>query len=143
MSTTNGSPRQTYREIDDKILRTLNPPGLPYFILMGFLGMLVLMLFALWGRQVWIGLGVSGLNNPVFWGVYITTFVFWVGIGHSGTLISAVLFLFRAPWRNAIYRAAEAMTVFAVMTAGLFPLIHLGRLWRMYYILPYPNQRGL
>ena len=77
------------------------------------------------------------------WGAYITTFVFWVGIAHSGTLISAVLFLFRARWRTAISRAAEAMTVFAVMTAGLFPIIHLGRPWLFYWLLPYPNQRGL
>jgi Ni/Fe-hydrogenase subunit HybB-like protein len=90
-----------------------------------------------------LGIGMSGLINPVSWGAYITTFVFWVGIAHSGTLISAVLFLFRARWRQSIYRAAEAMTVFAVMTAGLFPIIHLGRPWIFYYLLPYPNQRQL
>jgi Ni/Fe-hydrogenase subunit HybB-like protein len=89
------------------------------------------------------GIGMSGLINPVGWGAYITTFVFWVGIGHAGTLISAVLFLFRARWRQSIYRVAEAMTVFAVMTAGLFPIIHLGRPWIFYYLLPYPNQRQL
>ena len=81
--------------------------------------------------------------SPVGWGVYITTFVFWVGIAHSGTLISAILFLFRAPWRQSIYRAAEAMTVFAVMTAGLFPLIHVGRVWHAYWLIPYPNSRFL
>ena len=75
------------------------------------------------------------------WGVYITTFVFWVGIGHAGTLISAILYLFRSPWRTAIYRSAEAMTVFAVMTAGLFPIIHIGRPWKFYWLLPYPNWR--
>ena len=89
------------------------------------------------------GLAVTGLHNPVMWGAYITTFVFWVGIAHSGTLISAILFLFRARWRAAISRAAEAMTVFAVMTAGLFPIIHLGRPWLFYWLIPYPNQRGL
>jgi len=72
---------------------------------------------------------------------YITDFVFWVGIAHSGTLISAVLFLFRARFRSSFNRAAEAMTVFVVMTAGLFPLIHLGRVWLFYWLLPYPNQR--
>ena len=70
---------------------------------------------------------------------YITTFVFWVGIGHAGTLISAILFLFRSRWRTAVYRVAEAMTVFAVMTAGLFPIIHLGRQWFFYWLLPYPE----
>jgi molybdopterin-containing oxidoreductase family membrane subunit len=93
--------------------------------------------------QTYVGLGVAGYEPPVFWGVYIITFVFWIGIGHAGTLISAILFLFRAKWRNAINRAAEAMTVFAVLTAGLFPLIHLGRIWKLYFLLPYPNQRGL
>src|ERR687890_219345 len=71
------------------------------------------------------GLGHAGYNPPIFWSVYITTFVFWVGIGHAGTLISAILFLFRSPWRTAVYRSTEAMTVFAVMTAGLFPIIHI------------------
>ena len=73
--------------------------------------------------------------------VYITTFVFWIGIGHAGTLISAILFLFRSPWRTAVYRSTEAMTVFAVMTAALFPIIHIGRQWFFYWLLPYPNQR--
>ncbi len=93
--------------------------------------------------QTWIGLGIAGYQAPVFWGVYIVTFVFWIGIGHAGTLISAILFLFRAKWRNAINRGAEAMTVFAVLTAALFPLIHVGRLWKAYFLIPYPNQRGL
>jgi molybdopterin-containing oxidoreductase family membrane subunit len=86
---------------------------------------------------------VTGLNNPVAWGSFITTFVFWVGIGHAGTLISAILFLLRVPWRTAIFRAAEASTIFAVATAGLFPLIHMGRFWTVYYTLPYPNGREL
>jgi molybdopterin-containing oxidoreductase family membrane subunit len=90
-----------------------------------------------------VGMGVSGLNTPVGWGVYITNFVFWVGIAHSGTLISAVLYLFRAGFRSSINRAAEAMTLFAVMTAGLFPLIHLGRSWFFFWLLPYPNERLL
>ena len=89
------------------------------------------------------GLGHAGYNPPIFWSVYITTFVFWVGIGHAGTLISAILFLFRSPWRTAVYRCTEAMTVFAVMTAALFPIIHIGRQWIFYWLLPYPNQRCL
>ena len=76
-------------------------------------------------------------------GVYITNFVFWVGIAHSGTLISAVLFLFRAKFRNSFNRSAEAMTVIAIATAGLFPLVHLGRVWVFYFLMPYPNQRQL
>src|SRR5512139_1260229 len=87
--------------------------------------------------QTYEGLGVAGYQAPVFWGVYIITFVFWIGIGHAGTLISAILFLFRAKWRNAINRGAATMTVFAVLTAALFPLIHIGRLWKFYFLLPY------
>ncbi len=96
-----------------------------------------------WLYQMLKGMGVAGITNPVGWGVYITDFVFWVGIAHSGTLISAVLYLFRAKFRNVFNRSAEAMTVFAVMTAGLFPLIHLGRSWFFYWLFPYPNQRQL
>jgi Ni/Fe-hydrogenase subunit HybB-like protein len=90
-----------------------------------------------------VGIGVAGQNNPVHWGTYLINFVFWVGIAHSGTLISAILHLFRAGWRNPIARAAETMTVFAVCCAGLFPFIHLGRVWMVYYMLPVPNQRFL
>jgi Ni/Fe-hydrogenase subunit HybB-like protein len=93
--------------------------------------------------QVYTGLGAAGYRHPVYWGVYITNFVFWVGIAHSGTLISAILYLFRAKFRVSIYRIAEAMTVFAVLTAGLFPIIHLGRPWFFYWLFPYPNQREL
>ncbi len=89
------------------------------------------------------GIGIWGLNNSVGWAFDITNFVFWVGIGHAGTLISAVLLLFRQPWRTSINRSAEAMTIFAVMCAGLFPLIHMGRPWDAFFIFPYfPNQRG-
>ena len=87
-----------------------------------------------------VGIGVWGLQNPVGWGFAIVNFVFWVGIGHAGTLISAVLFLFRQKWRTGINRAAEAMTIFAVICALIFPGIHIGRWWMPYYMLPYPNQ---
>ena len=96
-----------------------------------------------WAYQIDRGMGVEGINHPMVWGTYLINFVFWVGIAHSGTLISAILFLFRAPWRTPIARSAEAMTVFAIATAGLFPFIHLGRVWMVYWILPYPNQRNL
>jgi len=98
---------------------------------------------ACWTYQVFVGIGVGGQNNPVAWGTYLINFVFWVGIAHSGTLISAILHLFRAGWRNPIARAAETMTVFAVCIAGLFPFIHLGRVWQVYYMIPLPNQRLL
>lgn len=89
-----------------------------------------------------VGLGIFAINNPVGWGFFIVNFVFWVGIGHAGTLISAILFLFRQKWRTSINRAAEAMTIFAVIVAAIFPLIHIGRPWFVYWAFPYPNERG-
>src|SRR4249920_56385 len=94
------------------------------------------------GYQISTGVGTWGLNHPVGWAWDITNFVFWIGIGHAGTLISAVLFLFRQKWRTSVNRAAEAMTLFAVMCAGLFPVIHMGRPWLAFWMLPYPNTRG-
>ncbi len=91
----------------------------------------------------WKGVGVWGNNVPVAWGFPIVNFVFWVGIGHAGTLISAILFLFRQRWRTGIARFAEAMTIFAVMCAGIFPLIHIGRPWLFYWLFPYPNQNSI
>lgn len=92
---------------------------------------------------VWNGVGVWGLNNPVGWGWAIVNFVWWVGIGHAGTLISAILFLFRQRWRTSINRAAEAMTIFAVMCALVFPTFHVGRVWVIYWTLPIPNQMAM
>ncbi len=134
---------RSYGEVNEDIIRMLDRPGKWWWILLGMSIAGIGLLAFSWGNQIINGIGVSGLNTPVGWGAYITTFVFWVGIAHSGTLISAVLFLFRARWRQSIYRAAEAMTVFAVMTAGLYPLIHLGRVWHAYWLFPYPNQRLL
>ena len=134
---------QSYGDVNRDILKILSRPGKGWWAMFGVAVAGVGLLFAAWGYQVVTGLGVTGLMSPVGWGVYITTFVFWVGIAHSGTLISAILFLFRAPWRQSVYRAAEAMTVFAVMTAGLFPLIHVGRVWHAYWLIPYPNSRFL
>ncbi len=85
------------------------------------------------------GIGVWGNNEPVGWAFEITNFVFWIGIGHAGTLISAILFLLRQRWRTSINRFAEAMTLFAVVCAGIFPLFHVGRPWRAYWLFPVPN----
>ena len=118
------------------------PPRAWYFAfaialaLLGLLGAMVLYL-------IFNGVGVWGLNVPTAWGFDITNFVFWVGIGHAGTLISAILFLFRQKWRTGINRFAEAMTIFAVMCAGLFPGIHVGRIWLAYWLAPYPNQMAM
>jgi Ni/Fe-hydrogenase subunit HybB-like protein len=91
---------------------------------------------------IWVGIGTWNLNRTIGWGWDITNFVWWIGIGHAGTLISAILLLFRQKWRTGVNRAAEAMTIFAVMCAGLFPLIHMGRIWLGFFIFPYPNTRG-
>lgn len=103
--------------------------------------MLLFYMFTL-GMVIAFGMGLLGVNHPIAWGTMIVTFVFWIGIGHAGTLISAILFLFRQKWRTSVARTAEAMTVFAVMTAGLFPLLHTGRPWLDFWLFPYPNQRG-
>ncbi len=102
----------------------------------GLCGGMILYLFS-------TGVGVWGLNQPIGWAWDITNFVFWVGIGHAGTLISAILFLLRQKWRTSINRAAEAMTLFAVMCAGVFPGIHVGRWWRAYFLAPIPNSNGI
>jgi Ni/Fe-hydrogenase subunit HybB-like protein len=95
------------------------------------------------GYLAWTGIGTWGNNSPVAWAWDITNFVWWIGIGHAGTLISAVLFLFRQKWRTSINRFAEAMTIFAVICALIFPGIHVGRIWHAYYMLPIPNQMGI
>jgi Ni/Fe-hydrogenase subunit HybB-like protein len=109
---------------------------IPSVALLSLLGIAVAWLF-------WEGIGIWGLNQPVGWAWDITNFVFWVGIGHAGTLISAILFLFRQTWRTSINRSAEAMTIFAVMCALTFPGIHVGRVWVAYWMFPLPNQMGM
>ena len=101
------------------------------------------LMFVSLAKQVWNGPGVWGLNVPVGWGWAIVNFVFWVGIGHAGTLISAILFLFRQKWRTSINRSAEAMTLFAVACALIFPTFHIGRVWLVYWFLPLPNQMAM
>ena len=96
-----------------------------------------------WGYQLVYGFESTGLRRPVYWGFYIVNFVFWIGISHAGTLISAILRLTGAEWRRPVTRAAEAITVFCLMIGGMFPLIHLGRAWLFYWMIPYPNERLL
>jgi len=100
-------------------------------------------LFLLIGYLIVTGVGVWGNNRPVAWAFDIVNFVFWIGIGHAGTLISAILFLFRQRWRTSINRAAEAMTIFAVICAGIYPAVHIGRVWVFYWLFPYPNQMSV
>ncbi len=106
-------------------------------------GVLAAVCFALVAYLIATGVGVWGLNSPVFWAWDITNFVFWIGIGHAGTLISAILFLTRQKWRTSINRAAEAMTIFAVMCAGIFPAVHVGRFWMVWFLAPVPNSNAI
>ncbi|MBI2152555.1 MAG: polysulfide reductase NrfD [Candidatus Rokubacteria bacterium] len=133
----------TYADVNRDVIRTLEPPSPMYFGWMSVVGLILTAGILAWTYQIYMGMGAAGKRTPQMWAMYITSFVFWIGIGHAGTLISAILYLFRARWRTSIFRGAEAMTVFAVMTAGLFPLIHAGRMWFAYWLLPYPNQRYL
>jgi Ni/Fe-hydrogenase subunit HybB-like protein len=130
--------------LDDQVLApvTARPP-LAWFIAFAITSTAMLLGFSLIGYTIATGIGVWGNNIPVGWAFDIINFVFWVGIGHAGTLISAILLLFRARWRNAISRFSEAMTIFAVICATLFPLIHVGRPWIAFWLFPYPNQRGI
>ncbi len=114
-----------------------------WYIAFGISNIVMAVMLAMIAWLIWEGVGVWGLNNPVGWAWDITNFVWWVGIGHAGTLISAILFLFRQGWRTAINRFAESMTIFAVMCAGLFPAIHVGRIWAIYWIFPLPNSMQL
>ena len=133
----------SYSDVNREVSRALTTPGRFYKSIVGFWFVGILVGAACWGYQIATGLGVAGVHNPVAWSTYLVNFVFWVGIAHSGTLISAILYLFRASWRTPISRSAEAMTIFAILTAGLYPLIHLGRVWIVYWMIPYPNQREL
>jgi molybdopterin-containing oxidoreductase family membrane subunit len=132
-----------YTQITDDISRPIEAkPNLTWLAALGLSSVAMLTGFALIGYTFAEGIGVWGLNTQVGWAFDITNFVFWVGIGHAGTLISAVLLLFRQNWRNSINRSAEAMTIFAVLCAALFPLIHMGRPWNAFYFAPIPNTRG-
>jgi molybdopterin-containing oxidoreductase family membrane subunit len=130
----------TFHSITEDVARPIDNPPKAWWIAFGISLLLLGVFVVSVGWLVWMGTGVWGLNNPVGWGWAIINFVWWVGIGHAGTLISAVLFLFRQKWRTSINRAAEAMTIFAVICALQFPTFHVGRVWVIYWALPYPNQ---
>ena len=133
-----------FHEVTDIISKpTESRIQLPWAILFLMSLSLLAVMFGMIGYLFWEGTGVWGVMVPVAWGWAIVNFVWWIGIGHAGTLISAILFLFRQKWRTAINRFSEAMTIFAVMCAGIFPVIHVGRVWMAYYLFPLPNQMGM
>ncbi|MGH9338272.1 MAG: NrfD/PsrC family molybdoenzyme membrane anchor subunit [Acidobacteriota bacterium] len=138
-------PGHTYGTVTDKISDVVLRPGAPkgWFIVMG-VGFFLLTVFLASVTYLFVrGVGIWGVSIPVAWGFAIINFVWWIGIGHAGTLISAILLLLHQDWRTSINRFAEAMTLFAVACAGMFPILHLGRPWLAYWLLPYPNSMDL
>jgi molybdopterin-containing oxidoreductase family membrane subunit len=139
------APGHNFRTVTDKISAlVLNRPMTPAWLICFSISLGLFMLLT--GSVIYLlayGVGIWGINVPVGWGFAITNFVWWIGIGHAGTLISAILLLLHQKWRTSINRLAEAMTIFAVMCAGLFPLLHMGRPWFFYWLLPYPNTMAL
>jgi len=139
------APGHTLSTVTDKITKIVLTRATPLGWYLGFAGafLLVMVLFASIAGLLWKGIGAWGENVPVGWAFDIVNFVWWIGIGHAGTLISAILLLFRQEWRTSINRFAEAMTLFAVACAGIFPLFHVGRPWLAYWLAPYPNTMAL
>jgi len=134
----------TYKEVNDDVVRTMTQTGKGYYALMVLMALGVFLCWGVpWAYQIYVGQGVTGLNHPDFWGIYLANFVFWIGISHSGTLLSAILFITKTPWRRSIYRSAEAMTFFSVLTAAIFVFVHMGRPWNFYWTMPYPTQREI
>src|SRR5919109_70758 len=125
----------------DGLLRPLLHTSWRFYLLVAILGGIVLTGITAWFAQAYQGFGVTGIRWPVFWGFYVTNFVFWIGISHAGTLISAILRLVNAGWRRPVTRCAEVITVFALMIGALFPIIHLGRPWLFFWLVPYPSER--
>jgi Ni/Fe-hydrogenase subunit HybB-like protein len=134
---------KTPEQINEDLLRPLSGISARYVVVLCcFLAVVVAAAFA-FGWQVNHGIGVSGLRRPVFWGFYITNFVFWIGLSHAGTLISAILRIANATWRRPVTRCAEVITVFALSIGAMFPIVHLGRPWVFFWLVPYPSERGI
>src|ERR1700752_2382697 len=138
-------PVYTFGTVTDKISSIVltRPTSNGWFVGFGVAFLLTMMLLYALGYLCLKGVGLLGINIPIGWGFAIVNFVSWIGIGHAGTLFSAILLLLRQSWRNSINRFAEAMTLFAVACAGIFPLVHTGRPWRAFYMVPYPRTMGL
>jgi molybdopterin-containing oxidoreductase family membrane subunit len=138
-------PGYTFGSVTEKISAIVltRPASNGWFLGFGVAFMLTMMMLYAIGYLVLKGIGIWGVTIPVGWGFAIVNFVWWIGIGHAGTLISAILLLLRQSWRNSINRFAEAMTLFAVACAGIFPAIHVGRPWLAYWLFPYPSTMGV
>src|SRR5437867_7888264 len=132
--------RDDIARLNEDLLRPLFRTSGRFYWAALILALIVIVALAAWGYQLWAGFGVAGLNRPVYWAFYITNFVFWIGISHAGTLISAILRLANARWRRPVTRCAEVITVFALMIGASFPVIHLGRPWLAFWLFPYPSE---
>ena len=131
-------------EMNRMVIEAMTETTPRYWIVVGILAVLVAVcLFGVWGWMIFAGIGVAGVRRPVYWGMFIVTFVFWIGISHAGTFVSAILRVFKAEFRRPFTRAAELMTTFGLLGGALYPLIHLGRVWVFYWMIPYPNARWL
>ncbi len=134
----------SYADVNHDILQTLLVTGPRYWILLGFTSTIaVVCFFVPWMYQLNVGIGASGMNRNAVWGTYLSNFIFWIGLSHSGTLLSAVLHITKSDWRKAIYRSAEAMTLFSLITAACFVMVHVGRVWFVHWSVPIPNEMGL
>lgn len=136
-------PAKTPEQINEDLLRPLEGASWRYLTVLAFFAGIVVAAFCAFGWQIYSGIGVAGIRRPVFWGFYITNFVFWIGLSHAGTLISAILRLANATWRRPVTRCAEVITVFALSIGATFPIIHLGKPWLAFWLFPYPSERGL
>ena len=134
---------ETKNKINDDLLRPVLHTSPWFYVIVLVLGGIIVAGLGSWMYQMSHGLVVAGIKWPVYWAFYITNFVFWIGISHAGTLISAILRLVNATWRRPVTRCAEVITVFALMIGAMFPIIHLGRPWLAFYLMPYPSERGI
>ncbi|TDJ70243.1 MAG: hypothetical protein E2O35_00180 [Proteobacteria bacterium] len=133
-----------YADIHRDVVRSIVETGRTYYITLATAaGITLVCFFFPWFYQLYYGIGAAGMNHPGVWGTYLASFIFWIGLSHSGTLLSCVLHLTNSPWRKAIYRSAEAMTLFSLMVAATMVMVHLGRPWFIHWTVPYPNQMEL
>src|SRR6187549_2815144 len=131
----------SHAQINSDLLRPLLRTSWKFYAVVTILGGIVVTALVSWLSQMVYGFGVTGIRWPIYWGFYVTSFVFWIGISHAGTLISAILRLVNAGWRRPVTRCAEVITVFALMIGAMFPIIHLGRPWLAFWLFPYPSER--
>ncbi|MCH8173901.1 MAG: polysulfide reductase NrfD [Proteobacteria bacterium] len=133
-----------YNDIHDDVIRSIVKTGPKYYIALATAGGTTLLCFFFpWFYQLYYGIGAAGMNHPGVWGTYLASFIFWIGLSHSGTLLSCVLHLTNSSWRKAMYRSAEAMTLFSLVVAATYVMVHVGRPWFIHWAVPYPNQMEL